>query len=111
MLISRSLGRRTLIDNSTALNLRVKHHIAAAAAAAAAAAKMSTTNTLENKTGAAVADNLSLILDRISKCDKKSSSSSPPLLIAVSKTKPKDLVVQAYQAGQRDFGENYVQVS
>jgi hypothetical protein len=31
------------------------------------------------------------------------------LLLAVSKTKPVDAIVQAYQAGQRDFGENYVQ--
>ncbi len=30
-------------------------------------------------------------------------------LLAVSKTKPSDLIRQAYQAGQRHFGENYVQ--
>ena len=34
-----------------------------------------------------------------------------PRLVAVSKTKPKELVQEAYDAGQRDFGENYVQVS
>ena len=33
-----------------------------------------------------------------------------PRLVAVSKTKPKELVQEAYDAGQRDFGENYVQV-
>ncbi|KAJ3643408.1 hypothetical protein Zmor_026121 [Zophobas morio] len=32
-----------------------------------------------------------------------------PNLVAVSKTKPVDLIVQAYEAGQRHFGENYVQ--
>ena len=32
-------------------------------------------------------------------------------LVAVSKTKPKEMVQEAYDAGQRDFGENYVQVS
>lgn len=31
-----------------------------------------------------------------------------PRLVAVSKTKPKDVVIQAYEAGQRSFGENYV---
>ena len=31
-------------------------------------------------------------------------------LVAVSKTKPKEMVQEAYDAGQRDFGENYVQV-
>ncbi len=30
-------------------------------------------------------------------------------LVAVSKTKPASLVMQAYEAGQRDFGENKVQ--
>ena len=35
--------------------------------------------------------------------------SAAPTLIAVSKTKPAELVAAAYGAGQRDFGENYVQ--
>jgi hypothetical protein len=30
-------------------------------------------------------------------------------LVAVSKTKPNDLIMEAYDAGQRDFGENKVQ--
>lgn len=30
-------------------------------------------------------------------------------LIAVSKTKPNEMLLEAYTAGQRDFGENYVQ--
>jgi pyridoxal phosphate enzyme (YggS family) len=30
-------------------------------------------------------------------------------LVAVSKTKPDALISEAYEAGQRDFGENYVQ--
>ena len=30
-------------------------------------------------------------------------------LVAVSKTKPVELLKEAYDAGQRDFGENYVQ--
>uniref|UniRef100_A0A667X0V1 Pyridoxal phosphate homeostasis protein n=1 Tax=Myripristis murdjan TaxID=586833 RepID=A0A667X0V1_9TELE len=32
----------------------------------------------------------------------------PPRLVAVSKTKPTELVIEAYRQGQRDFGENYV---
>ena len=32
-----------------------------------------------------------------------------PHLIAVSKTKPKDSVIEVYNLGQRHFGENYVQ--
>lgn len=30
-------------------------------------------------------------------------------LVAVSKTKPSGMLMEAYEAGQRDFGENYVQ--
>lgn len=30
-------------------------------------------------------------------------------LIGVSKTKPKELLMDAYNLGLRDFGENYVQ--
>ncbi len=30
-------------------------------------------------------------------------------LIAVSKTKPNEAILEAYEAGQKDFGENYVQ--
>lgn len=32
-----------------------------------------------------------------------------PRLVAVSKTKPKELVIAAYNEGQRHFGENYIQ--
>lgn len=32
-----------------------------------------------------------------------------PRLVAVSKTKPKELLFTAYDCGQRHFGENYVQ--
>ncbi|XP_074837744.1 pyridoxal phosphate homeostasis protein isoform X3 [Carettochelys insculpta] len=32
-----------------------------------------------------------------------------PRLVAVSKTKPADMVIEAYNQGQRSFGENYVQ--
>lgn len=31
------------------------------------------------------------------------------ILIAVSKTKPNEMLLEAYEYGQRDFGENYVQ--
>jgi hypothetical protein len=33
-----------------------------------------------------------------------------PRLVAVSKTKPVEALMEAYDAGQRVFGENYVQV-
>ncbi|XP_071455137.1 pyridoxal phosphate homeostasis protein isoform X2 [Hetaerina americana] len=40
---------------------------------------------------------------------QKELSIFEPRLVAVSKTKPKDLIIAAYDAGQRNFGENYVQ--
>ena len=33
---------------------------------------------------------------------------SQPRLVAVAKTKPKDVIIEAYNEGQRHFGENYV---
>ena len=45
-------------------------------------------------------------------CMKRKPSMCPiqPRLVAVSKTKPVELIKEAYDAGHRDFGENYVQV-
>ncbi|KAG8574832.1 hypothetical protein GDO81_009354 [Engystomops pustulosus] len=39
----------------------------------------------------------------------KSLPAVQPRLVAVSKTKPADMVIEAYRHGQRYFGENYVQ--
>lgn len=41
----------------------------------------------------------------------KIKNALPPTvtLVAVSKTKPNELILQAYESGHRDFGENYVQ--
>merc|ERR1712241_1170003 len=59
-----------------------------------------------------VKENLAGILARVSAAYGAGESSvravSQPRLVAVSKTKPKEMLIQAYQAGQRDFGENYV---
>ena len=47
-----------------------------------------------------VSENLKQILEEIP---------SQVTLVAVSKTKPVELIQEAYEAGQRDFGENYIQ--
>lgn len=39
----------------------------------------------------------------------KKSLPSNVTLVAVSKTKPNEMIMEAYEAGQKDFGENYVQ--
>ena len=37
-------------------------------------------------------------------------STKEPCLVAVSKTKPNELIEEAYKYGQRHFGENYVRI-
>ncbi|KAL0052166.1 hypothetical protein WJX82_009014 [Trebouxia sp. C0006] len=56
-----------------------------------------------------VAPALKDVLSRAATASKQANLKKPPRLVAVSKTKPKELVQEAYDAGQRDFGENYVQ--
>jgi len=53
-----------------------------------------------------IADNLSEVLQRI---ENASGGRDNVKLIAVSKTKPVDMILEAFQAGQRRFGENRVQ--
>jgi pyridoxal phosphate enzyme (YggS family) len=55
-----------------------------------------------------VAENLATIKQRVEEAAKNTASSSPPRLVAVSKTKPVEALQEAYDAGQRHFGENYV---
>lgn len=55
-----------------------------------------------------VAVALKTIRDRLTSLSTTMHLPTPPQLIAVSKTKPASLLLEAYQAGQRAFGENYV---
>ncbi|QYJ88960.1 YggS family pyridoxal phosphate-dependent enzyme [Shewanella halotolerans] len=57
-----------------------------------------------------IADRLADAHQRIAQAAQNSSRDSRDIqLLAVSKTKPIDQIVAAYDAGQRLFGENYVQ--
>ncbi len=57
-----------------------------------------------------ICNNLNQIEHRVSKaCDLSNRARNEVLLIAVSKTKPIELLNEAYQYGIRDFGENRVQ--
>ena len=57
-----------------------------------------------------IADRLALAQHRIAvAAEKNARSSNDVQLLAVSKTKPIEQIVAAYAAGQRRFGENYVQ--
>jgi hypothetical protein len=46
---------------------------------------------------------------RVEIAAKDAGRSPVPRLVAVSKTKPAEAILEAYEAGQRHFGENYVQ--
>ena len=60
-----------------------------------------------------VRNNLKSILERVSciynEAPELARAPTCPKLVAVSKTKPTEMVIEAYDAGQRIFGENYVQ--
>jgi PLP dependent protein len=57
-----------------------------------------------------IADRLALAQHRIvAAAQKNSRPASDIQLLAVSKTKPMEQIIAAYDAGQRRFGENYVQ--
>ena len=57
--------------------------------------------------------NCRAVLDRIQTCyaaaPEASRSKCQPRLVAVSKTKPKEMILEVYEEGPRSFGENYVQ--
>lgn len=57
-----------------------------------------------------IKDNLLEVNENIKKaCDKVNRNSQEVCLVAVSKTKPNEMLMQAYDTGIRQFGENYVQ--
>lgn len=57
-----------------------------------------------------IRENIDCVRDHIEKaCAKVGRNPSEVTLIAVSKTKPVELLREAYEAGARDFGENKVQ--
>ncbi|MBB1486438.1 YggS family pyridoxal phosphate-dependent enzyme [Oceanospirillum sediminis] len=59
-----------------------------------------------------IAENLSGVREQIRQsCERYQRSPDTVTLLAVSKTKPAEALKAAWQAGQRDFGENYLQES
>ena len=60
-----------------------------------------------------MAENLALISGKVTTAytgaDVATRSMTMPRLVAVSKTKPVEMIIEAYEAGHRDFGENYIQ--
>ncbi len=56
-----------------------------------------------------VKENLEKVRNKIRMAEKKAKREGKVTLIAVSKTKPSEMIREAYDEGQRDFGENRVQ--
>lgn len=57
-----------------------------------------------------IKENLQSVQDNIKEiCRKCSRNPEDVTLIAVSKTKPNEMLMEAYDSGIREFGENYVQ--
>lgn len=56
-----------------------------------------------------IAENIKLVNENIKNSLSKNKNKNKTTLIAVSKTKPVDMLQEAYDAGIRDFGENKVQ--
>ena len=57
-----------------------------------------------------ISENIDLIEQRISEaCKRAGRNRDSVTLICVTKTKPVDMLLEAYEKGQRDFGENKVQ--
>lgn len=55
-------------------------------------------------------DNLTNVEQHIKEaCERSGRSLSEVCLVAVSKTKPKEMLMEVYDCGIRQFGENYVQ--
>lgn len=65
---------------------------------------------LDNYIMTTIADRLAIAQRRITQAAQKCARHPSSIrLLAVSKTKPIEDIIAAYQAGQRCFGENYVQ--
>ena len=62
-------------------------------------------NNNDNKQPLVIAQALDMVRDRIQQLDPQKMVR----LVAVSKTKPVEMLMECYDAGQRRFGENYVQ--
>ena len=57
-----------------------------------------------------VKENLKNIRDEMNAaCERSNRNLDDITLIAVSKTKPNELIMEAYESGVRDFAENKVQ--
>ena len=85
-------------------------HIVSPIALARVASSLQTQDVDETESRRLIPQRLDAVLERIAGAEASAGRSSGSVtLVAVSKRKPPEAIVTAYEAGLRDFGENYVQ--
>jgi pyridoxal phosphate enzyme (YggS family) len=108
-LLSSQRTKSTLSSNNSILSF---YKVAASVSTLSSSSLTSTTTRLNMSSSASIdiADNLKYVNDRVAKCVEECNRPEGSVkLVAVSKTKPAELLMEAYDAGQRYFGENYAQ--
>ena len=112
--MSVGLTIRSLRNPAAAVVIRRLVSTSATIATTPSKALFSTMASSEGETKPDIKANLQSILSKVTAAyetaDPDKRAAKMPRLLAVSKTKPKELVIEAYQEGHRDFGENYAQV-
>lgn len=79
-------------------------------ALARVASSLQTQDVDETESRRLIPQRLDAVLERIAAAEARSGRATGSVtLVAVSKRKPPEAIVAAYEAGLRDFGENYVQ--
>lgn len=85
-------------------------HAIGPSALAHVAPSLHTQDVGETESRQLIPQRLDAVLERIAAAEARAGRSADSVqLVAVSKRKPPEDIVAAYEAGQRDFGENYVQ--
>ena len=85
-------------------------HTTSSAALARVAPRFHTQDVDETASRRLIPQRLDAVLQRIAAAEARAGRSAGSVkLVAVSKRKPPEDIVAAYEAGLRDFGENYVQ--
>merc|ERR1719491_1426478 len=96
-------------SNSSFLTSKVGHSRPSRVAFTSSTIVAMSADTGDNKVGV-IGSNLGVVKHRITECVEKCNREEGSVrLVAVSKTKPVELLIEVYEAGQRHFGENYAQ--
>jgi len=99
-------NRSSTTCNHISPNSRLHLHLGTFSSSNTTQRNMSSDSPHEDDIATNISNVQSRILQTLQDCNRPSESVR---LVAVSKTKPVELLMEAYNAGQRHFGENYAQ--